>query len=110
MFDEEAGEYTSSIHRILQMVHNAWEPILNRHQHEPPSFTDFEHNYGTHFANWTPAPTEIPGGTELHRQAQKAKEESAAGSDGWRPIELAWLPAAAWEHRAKVLAVATKRR
>ena len=47
---------------------------------------------------------------ELHKQAQKAKEESSAGSDGWRPIELSWLPAAAWKHRARVLAVAVERR
>ena len=51
MFDEEKGEYTFSIHRILQMVHEAWEPILNRHQHSPPNFTNFKTTYGGYFAN-----------------------------------------------------------
>ena len=49
------------------------------------------------------APTGVPNGTQLHARAQKSNDETAAGSDGWRPIELKAQPVRAWDHRAALL-------
>ena len=55
--------------------------------------------------NWCPAPERLPNGSGLHKQAQRAKEASSAGLDGWRPAEVRLIPRTAWEARAALLKV-----
>ena len=106
MYDERQQGFTSSVTRIAELIGEAWEPILNRHRANPPSWNRFQGKYGKHFLNWCPAPERIPDGKDLHKQAKCAKEASSAGLDGRRLAELRVLHLAAWEVRAEVLALA----
>lgn len=73
------------------------------HAANRPSRDKFCEQYGQYQERRTDAPTNVPNGLQLHARAQKAKEDTAAGSDGWRPVELKALPVRAWEQRAKLL-------
>ena len=46
MYDEAAGCYTSSIARIILLVEEAWEPVLNRNKVALPSWASFDKDYG----------------------------------------------------------------
>ena len=50
----------------------------------------------------------MPNGDDLYNRAQKVKNGSAAGSDGWKPCELKALPRQAWHTRAQILALAAE--
>ena len=49
------------------------------------------------------APTDLPTGEQLYKQAQSARTQATSGSDGWLPAELKYLPIEAWHERSRVM-------
>ena len=82
-----------------------WQTIFDQHRLAPPDWQAFHSEYGC-YENNVPAPTTLPNGEQLYQRAQKVKNDSAPGSDGWKPKELKALPKQAWQTRDKVLALA----
>ena len=84
--------------------------MYNRLEDCPPSYESFRQLYGEHFGAYQ-AGDLCPDGDQLHCAARTARPEAAAGRDGWKPAELALLPSAAWQARARLhRAVKTKGR
>ena len=80
-----------------------WSKVFQMHKASPPKWKSFLDLYGMYHEPRGDAPDGIPNGEQLHARAQKAKEDTAAGSDGWKPNELKALPVEAWNQRAKLL-------
>ena len=80
-----------------------WSKVFQMHKATPPRWDKFLELFGAYQEPRDDAPGSIPNGAQLHARAQKAKEDTAAGSDGWKPNELKALPVAAWNHRAQFL-------
>ena len=87
MYDEAAGCYTSSIGRIIQLVEEAWDPVLNRHRDAPPSWDASNREYGRYDADLTPAPTGLPDGARrcTIRRPEQKKPPLLALTDGGLP-------------------------
>ena len=100
------GQLTSNSGAIMQSFVKQWKTVYNRLETAPPEYTEFEEHYGD-YMHFLPTGDLIPNAEQLQAAAARAKADSAAGSDAWRPAELALLPAEAWVHRASVLRVIT---
>ena len=98
------AKLTGDTHRILDAFVEQWHGDYHRLQDQPPEYTVFEEHYGKFMPN-LPTGDLTPNGQQLHSKATGAKKDSAAGSDAWRPAELALLPEVAWHHRARMLRV-----
>ena len=98
------GKLTGDTHRIMDAFVEQWHGVYHRLQDQPPEYAVFEEHYGKFMPN-LPTGDLTPNGQQLHSKATGAKKDSAAGSDAWRPAELALLPEVAWHHRARVLRV-----
>ena len=83
-----------------------WKKVFDKHKEHPPEWRDLEEAYGKYEPGTQGAPNETPSAEMLYRRAQKGKEDTAGGSDGWTPPELKALPFEAWTSRAEVLKLA----
>ena len=63
---------------------------------------DFHQKYGK-FTKVIAAPDTLPTAVQLFARAQRAKESTSGGADGWRPRELKVLPLQAWKYRAMIV-------
>ena len=95
---------TANFGDILKSFNDQWSGVYNRLEATPPQFAEFQQRYGEFMQN-EPTGCLLPSGAELAATAKKARVDSAAGRDAWRPAELALLPIEAWDARAKVLAL-----
>ena len=98
------GKLTGDTHRIMDAFVEQWHGVYHRLQNQAPDYGAFEEQYGEYMPN-LPTGDLMPDGQQLYAKAKGAKEDSAAGSDAWRPAELALLPELAWHQRARVLKV-----
>lgn len=97
---------TANLPTILEEFVSKWDAVYNRPKHQPPDYDAFHNKYATYMHN-PPAGDLRPNGEQLEAAAKKAKPQSAAGRDAWRPAELALLPSKAWADRAEVLRIIT---
>jgi hypothetical protein len=96
--------FTSNLNDIHTEFLEAWKKVYNRLEQHPPCFETFQREYGQFFGGHE-AGDLLPTGTQLWEKARRAKTDSSAGRDGWRPAELALLPEVAWHHRARLRGV-----
>ena len=101
--DPDTDLHTSNLVDICRLIRKAWSPILNRHRQAPPSWHAFVGKCRDHLYKREGAPEDTPSGQELLDSARAVNAKKAAGRDGWRPIELKFLPLEAWEIRARIL-------
>ena len=80
----------------------------DKHKEAPPQWEQLRLKYGHYDKGCSGAPQGLPTGEMLYARAQRAKEDKAGGSDGWKPMELKALPKMAWMFRAEVLRLATE--
>ena len=92
-----------------ELMIDQWDQISSMHKQNPPNFGNFLEAYGQYQPHQEGVPRELPTGKQLRARSQKAGDETAAGSDGWRPVELKALPLAAWDTRAKHLRLCAKK-
>ena len=104
VLDPETGYHCFNVKDQNNIMIKAWKNIFDQHKDNPPSWEAFLDKYGQFQPRSDQCPTRLPTASELHKQAQKAETRTAAGSDGWRPIELKYLPLIVWEKRTTVLA------
>jgi len=73
-----------------------WRAVFDKHKEAPPQWEQLKEKYGHYDKGCSGAPQELPTGEMLYARAQRAKEDKAGGSDGWKPMELKALPKMAW--------------
>ena len=73
-----------------------WRKVYDQHKLNPPNWQHFRKEYRKGIA----APDNLPTPEQLFARAQRAKDSTSGGADGWRPRELKTLPLEAWEYRA----------
>ena len=99
---------TANMNEIFDAFGKQWHGVYNRLEDEPPDFEEFHSHYGQYMIA-EPAGDLMPDGYQLAAKAAKAKADSAAGRDAWRPAELALLPTEAWHERAKLLRLCARK-
>ena len=93
---------TANMDEIFNAFDEQWHGVYNRLEDSPPDFDLFEMHYGR-YMQAQPTGDLIPNGDQLAANAGRAKPDSAAGRDAWKPAELALLPTFAWHERARLL-------
>ena len=96
------GSLTSDRTEILEEFASTWEAIYTRLKDSPPSFADFEDQFGQFIPN-EPTGDLCPSPQQLYDRASTTRDASAPGMDGWRPSELKKLPRSAWTQRHRLL-------
>ena len=96
------GSLTSQRNEILDEFAATWEKIYNRLKASPPSFADFDLQFGQFIPN-EPTGDLCPTPDHLYAKASSARDAAAPGMDGWRPSELKKLPRQAWVQRHRLL-------
>ena len=88
MYDEESKSHVFAISRQHEIVIREWNKIFNMHQDDPPCWEAFKERFGKNETFHQGAPAGTPTGQGLYTRAQRAKDDTAPGSDGWPPVEL----------------------
>ena len=83
-----------------------WKKVFDRHESAPRSWQYFFDKYVEFHAQCDGCPMGSPSAKLMHSRAKRAANDTAAGSDGWRPRELKLLPYYAWVERKEVLDLA----
>ena len=84
------------------------QQVYGKHKNTACTWQDFLQEYGEYEPGLHDAPAGHPTAEQRYSRAQRAKDASSAGSDGFAPKELRTLPLRAWEHRQKVVALMTE--
>ena len=108
MYDPATGQHVFAQKQQHELMIREWCKVFNMHKAAPPIWEKFKEIFGEFEKHHAGAPQGVPTGKQLHARAQKAKEETAPGSDGWKPVELKALHEEAWEHRAILLALCAR--
>ena len=86
----------------------AWKAVFDKHQGKEDTWTEFIQKYGQYEQGLHDAPQDCPPAELLHSRAQKANNESSAGSEGFAPRETKALQLAAWTYRGQVMQLMAK--
>ena len=79
-------------------INEEWTAILDQHKARQDMWPEFQEKYDKFFPNSPCDPTmAFPSGGDLWKAIHDTKAGSAAGSDGWKPEELRWLPKESWK-------------
>ena len=100
LFDKKNGGYTSNVDRMHQCLHEEWSSILDQHRDREDKWNDFETKNSEFFPQLEKMKDILITGEMLHEAIKSTNPGTSAGSDGWKPGELRWLPRAAWDARA----------
>ena len=106
--DPRTGQYTANVIRMHEIFKEEWQKIMNHHSEKPPDFKEFLKAHPNVFDNIPRAGDLTPNALQMWQQAQRAKDRTVNGLDGWRPVELKTLPVEAWIPREQILALGKK--
>ena len=95
LFDKRKKEYTSKVARMHECLHEEWSTILDQHREREDTWNDFEAENIPFFPQEPRMRDIVITGKMLHEAIKSTNPGTAAGSDGWKPGELRWLPRAA---------------
>jgi hypothetical protein len=106
IWDQETKKHVFDMAGQHAVMIREWKKVFDKHAADPPKWSKFEEEFGK-FEKGTPgAPQNTPEADLLYSRAQRAKEDTSGGADGWSPTELKALPYAAWVSRAEILKLA----
>ena len=106
IWDQDTEQHVFDMEGQHEIMIREWKKVFDKHKENPPEWRDLEEAYGKYEPGTPGAPDGTPSAEMLYRRAQKGKEDTAGGSDGWTPPELKALPFEAWASRAEVLKLA----
>jgi hypothetical protein len=108
LWDPETKKYIFDQLGQHRVMVKQWRAVFDKHKAAPPQWEQLRLKYGHYDTGCSGAPQELPTGELLYARAQRAKEDKAGGSDGWKPMELKALPKMAWTSRAEVLKLSSE--
>ena len=97
------GSYVFRIDEQHDLMIQQWKTVYDKHVGRANTWEQFHLKYAEYEPGKHNAPTQCPSPEMLHARAQKCKDASAAGSDGFAPKELKALPPQAWRYRHQIL-------
>ena len=92
-----------------QAFADTWSAIYSRLKSNPPDFDAFVREFGDAI-ECNPTGDLGPTAEQMHSRAAAARDDSAAGLDALKPVELKLLPLAAWKQWLRVLSLARRPR
>ena len=106
--DPVTKEYIFSTEEQHRVMIKAWKEVFDKHKGKEDSWPEFVKKYRKYEKGLHDAPQDCPPAELLYARAQKASNESSAGSDGFAPRETKALPLAAWTSRRQVVQLMAK--
>ena len=85
-----------------QCLHEEWQGVLDQHKNRGDTWDAFSAENSQFFPDLPRIGNVTLTGDILYEAIQSTDPGTAAGSDGWKPGELRWLPKTAWDLRAKI--------
>ena len=102
LYDKQNQRYTSNVERMHQCLHEEWQGVLDQHKNRGDTWDAFSAENSQFFPDLPRMDNVTLTGDILYEAIQSTDPGTAAGSDGWKPGELRWLPKKAWDLRAKI--------